>query len=85
MTQAVINPRIRGFICLTAHPEGCAANVRRQVELAREAAYANAGFNTLLGTPFWLRQGEPVDLGPVIVSQAGLTELPVPAARNRER
>ena len=42
-------------------------------------------FNTLLGTPFWLRQGEPVDLGPVIVSQAGLTELPVPAARNRER
>ncbi|MCK6487044.1 MAG: trans-2-enoyl-CoA reductase family protein [Planctomycetes bacterium] len=35
MTQAVINPRIRGFICLTAHPEGCAANVRRQVELAR--------------------------------------------------
>lgn len=35
MATAVINPRIRGFICLTAHPEGCAANVRRQVDLAR--------------------------------------------------
>ena len=31
MSQVVINPRIRGFICLTAHPSGCAANVRRQI------------------------------------------------------
>lgn len=35
MAKAVINPRIRGFICLTAHPEGCAANVRRQVAVAK--------------------------------------------------
>ncbi len=34
MTQTVINPRIRGFICTAAHPAGCAANVRKQVELA---------------------------------------------------
>jgi enoyl-[acyl-carrier protein] reductase/trans-2-enoyl-CoA reductase (NAD+) len=28
----IIEPRMRGFICLTAHPEGCAANVRQQIE-----------------------------------------------------
>ncbi|MFD3266536.1 enoyl-ACP reductase FabV [Phenylobacterium ferrooxidans] len=27
----IIEPRIRGFICTTAHPEGCAMNVRQQV------------------------------------------------------
>ncbi len=26
-----IQPKIRGFICTTAHPEGCAANVREQI------------------------------------------------------
>lgn len=28
----VIHPKIRGFICTTAHPAGCAANVQRQIE-----------------------------------------------------
>jgi len=35
MAKSVISPRIRGFICTNAHPEGCAVNVRRQVEAAR--------------------------------------------------
>jgi enoyl-[acyl-carrier protein] reductase / trans-2-enoyl-CoA reductase (NAD+) len=35
MAQAVINPRIRGFLCLTSHPSGCAAQVARQIALAR--------------------------------------------------
>ena len=35
MSEMVVEPRIRGFISLTSHPEGCAANVRRQVEIAR--------------------------------------------------
>ncbi len=35
MPTAVINPRIRGFICTTAHPTGCAANARALIELAR--------------------------------------------------
>jgi enoyl-[acyl-carrier protein] reductase/trans-2-enoyl-CoA reductase (NAD+) len=35
MPTAVINPRIRGFICTTAHPAGCAANVRALIDLAR--------------------------------------------------
>jgi enoyl-[acyl-carrier protein] reductase/trans-2-enoyl-CoA reductase (NAD+) len=31
-----VSARIRGFICLNAHPEGCAANVARLVDLARQ-------------------------------------------------
>lgn len=28
----IIEPRMRGFICLTAHPEGCAQNVKNQIK-----------------------------------------------------
>ena len=31
----VIKPRIRGFICTTAHPQGCAENVRRQIDFVK--------------------------------------------------
>src|SRR6478609_783960 len=27
----IIEPRVRGFICTTAHPVGCARNVREQI------------------------------------------------------
>jgi len=27
-----IEPRMRGFICLTAHPDGCEQNVKNQIE-----------------------------------------------------
>lgn len=27
----IIKPKVRGFICTNAHPEGCAANVREQI------------------------------------------------------
>src|SRR5258708_17871201 len=27
----IIEPRVRGFICTTAHPVGCAKNVREQI------------------------------------------------------
>lgn len=32
----IIKPRIRGFICTTAHPAGCAAHVNEQVEYVRK-------------------------------------------------
>jgi len=31
----IIAPRIRGFICLTAHPEGCAQNVLNQINYVK--------------------------------------------------
>ena len=39
----VVDARILGFICLNAHPAGCAANVDRQIEIARAGARAGAG------------------------------------------
>jgi enoyl-[acyl-carrier protein] reductase/trans-2-enoyl-CoA reductase (NAD+) len=32
----VITPKIRGFICLTAHPEGCAAQVQQQIDYVKK-------------------------------------------------
>lgn len=32
----VIKPRVRGFVCITAHPEGCAAQVASQIAYVRQ-------------------------------------------------
>lgn len=31
----IIKPKVRGFVCVTTHPAGCAANVREQIDYAR--------------------------------------------------
>jgi enoyl-[acyl-carrier protein] reductase/trans-2-enoyl-CoA reductase (NAD+) len=31
----IITPKIRGFICTTAHPEGCAAHVQQQIDYVK--------------------------------------------------
>lgn len=31
----VIKPRVRGFICVTAHPTGCEANVKQQIDYVK--------------------------------------------------
>lgn len=31
----IIQPRTRGFICLTSHPEGCAENVKQQISYVK--------------------------------------------------
>jgi len=45
MSEQVVQSRIRGFISLTAHPDGCAANVREQIEVIRRG-----GLSGSLGT-----------------------------------
>lgn len=32
----IIKPKTRGFICTTAHPTGCAANVREQIDFVKQ-------------------------------------------------
>lgn len=32
----IIKPKVRGFICTNAHPAGCAANVREQIEYVKQ-------------------------------------------------
>jgi enoyl-[acyl-carrier protein] reductase/trans-2-enoyl-CoA reductase (NAD+) len=34
----VLTARIRGFLCLNAHPTGCAVNIDRQIQIAQSAA-----------------------------------------------
>jgi len=31
----IIKPKVRGFICITAHPQGCAANVKSQIDYVK--------------------------------------------------
>lgn len=31
----IIEPKIRGFVCITAHPEGCAHKVQQEIEVAK--------------------------------------------------
>jgi len=33
----IIKPKIRGFVCVTAHPKGCEARVRQEIEVAKAA------------------------------------------------
>lgn len=39
----VIKPKVRGFLCTTTHPEGCAANVRRQIEYTQTQGVISEG------------------------------------------
>ena len=38
MPKMTVAPRIRSFICLNAHPVGCAANVEREIAVATQGA-----------------------------------------------
>ena len=38
----IIQPKVRGFICTNAHPKGCAANVKQQIDyVKKQGAIAN--------------------------------------------
>ena len=44
----VIRPRVRGFICTTAHPDGCRANVNRQVAVVEDRGRVSGGSKNAL-------------------------------------
>ncbi|WP_410222226.1 enoyl-ACP reductase FabV [Pedobacter sp.] len=44
----IIEPRMRGFICLTAHPVGCAQNVKNQIEYVKSKGKINGPKNVLV-------------------------------------
>ena len=39
----IIHPKVRGFICTTAHPLGCRANVLEQIDITKAAGISDAG------------------------------------------
>lgn len=38
----IIKPKVRGFICTTSHPTGCAANVQEQIDFIKAQSFADA-------------------------------------------
>ncbi|MFY0663958.1 MAG: trans-2-enoyl-CoA reductase family protein [Natronospirillum sp.] len=45
----IIKPKVRGFICTTAHPTGCAANVQEQIDyVARQGVQGKGPKNVLV-------------------------------------
>lgn len=44
----IIKPKVRGFICTNAHPEGCAANVREQIDFIRQQGQLAGGPKNVL-------------------------------------
>ncbi len=44
----VIQPKVRGFVCLTAHPEGCHQNVKEQIEHVKKDGLIENGPKNVL-------------------------------------
>jgi len=44
----IIKPRVKGFICITAHPDGCAANVASQIEYVKSKGEIENGPKNVL-------------------------------------
>ncbi|TQV86310.1 trans-2-enoyl-CoA reductase family protein [Exilibacterium tricleocarpae] len=44
----IIKPKVRGFICTNAHPQGCAANVREQIDYVQRQAPIDGGPKNVL-------------------------------------
>jgi len=48
MAKIIVEPRMRGFISLTAHPDGCATRVVKEIEIAKEFALSDKPKNVLV-------------------------------------
>jgi enoyl-[acyl-carrier protein] reductase/trans-2-enoyl-CoA reductase (NAD+) len=44
----IIQPKVRGFICINAHPQGCAANVQEQISYIQNQPSINGGPKNVL-------------------------------------
>lgn len=39
----IVKPKVRGFVCVTAHPEGCAAHVQEQIDYVKQSGPISKG------------------------------------------
>lgn len=47
----IVKPKIRGFVCVTAHPKGCEARVRQEIEVAQVAKASTSSAQEKAGGP----------------------------------
>ena len=48
MAKIIVEPRMRGFISLSAHPDGCAKRVLKDIEIAKDFAFPEQQKNVLV-------------------------------------
>ena len=77
----IIKPRVRGFMCITSHPTGCAASVREQIAhvraggSARIFAYVHAAVGELsAAAPLTFRPGVLTLTGAAAFTRGTITE-----------
>lgn len=46
--KTIIEPKVRGFICTTAHPEGCKTSVKEQIEFVKKQPKTNGAKRVLV-------------------------------------
>ena len=44
----IVKPKIRGFMCTTAHPEGCKAHVEEQIAYVKDQGTVQQGHKKVL-------------------------------------
>ena len=44
----IIKPKVRGFVCVTAHPEGCARHVQQQIDYVKSKGPVKGGPKNVL-------------------------------------
>src|SRR5216117_3668309 len=66
----VLSPRTRGFICVNAHPGGCAANVDRQIAVAK-AGSSGSGSGQGLGAALVIGASTGYGLSSLITTTFG--------------
>ena len=44
----IIRPKVRGFVCVTAHPTGCAANIQEQIDYVKKQTPVEGGPKNVL-------------------------------------
>jgi enoyl-[acyl-carrier protein] reductase/trans-2-enoyl-CoA reductase (NAD+) len=44
----IIKPKVRGFVCITAHPAGCAAHIQEQINYVKSRGRINGGPKNVL-------------------------------------
>ena len=83
----VVEPKVKGFLCITAHPEGCSENVKEQIEYVKSKGAIKAGCKTALiigaSTGYGLASRIAATFGCGADSIGVFFERPADAARER--
>jgi enoyl-[acyl-carrier protein] reductase / trans-2-enoyl-CoA reductase (NAD+) len=71
MPKQTVTARIRGFICLNAHPAGCAANVRGQIDTVTRVLAQAPGARPTIGDALVIGSSTGYGLSSLITSVFG--------------